>query len=1042
MSPARGDEEEEEEKIDESLYSRQLYVLGHDAMRKMKKSHALIVGLNGLGVEIAKNVILAGIKNVSLLDNNIVKINDLSSQFYLNKEDVGKKIRSLACINKLRELNPDVNVQVIEKNFDEKIILSKQFGIICIVENNISHEDLIKYDELCYKNDIKFIIGKALGVFGMVFVNFGDNFEIVDKNGESPSTALIANITKGKPGIVTCLDGYRHNLEQGDSVTFKEIEGMTELNNCKPMKVTKINDAFSFEIEDTSLFKEYKGEGLFIQVKTPITINFKTFKDNIDNPKFISTDYGKDPNVHHLLYLALAKFQTEKGRYPLPNSNNDANLVVDYVKALAEKKDIKNINNKIIWNLARCSNAIINPMCAYLGGIIAQEIMKACTNKFTPIEQLLYFDSVESLPLHLFNEDNNNNNLLDDEFKPLNCRYDDNIAVFGKSLQQKVMNSKAFLVGSGAIGCEILKNWALMGVAASNNGHIWITDMDNIERSNLNRQFLFRNEDVSKLKSETASKAIKKIINDEINITSQNNRVSAETENIYNDQFWNNLTFVCTALDNIDARLYVDSQCLNYGKPLLESGTLGTKGNTQIVVPQVTESYGSSRDPPEKDIPICTLKNFPNKIEHTIQWARDEFEGCFKKIPDIVNNYLNNSNYLEEIHKDGSSELTILNNIHQYLLIDKPNNFNDCIKWSRLKFEIDYNHQIQQLLFNFPKDATTSEGAKFWSAPKRAPDPIVFDIDDDIHFLYLMSASNLFAEIFGLKGSNQKNIFSNALSNIKIPNFVPKKGLKIQTKEEEEKKGEEEEEKNNNNNDIDVDEQIKQLKQSLPNKKDVLGIKLNSIEFEKDNDQNYHIDFITAASNLRARNYKIDEVSKYETKGIAGKIIPAIATTTALVTGLTCFEMYKILQMENKKIEDYKSSFANLAISLFTMSEPMPTPKQIIQLSNDKNLTFTIWDKLIIKNAKDMTLKDLISWFNTNYNLELQMVCFGKATLYAFYMTNDKKQNRIKAKLKKLVEAVTKQKLKEGTKYLDLIVQVCDENDNDIDLPTVRIEIA
>ena len=54
---------------------------------------------------------------------------------------------------------------------------------------------------------------------------------------------------------------------------------------------------------------------------------------------------------------------------------------------------------------------------------------------------------------------------------------------------------------------------------------------------------------------------------------------------------------------------------------MLESGTLGTKGNTQVVVPKLTENYGASRDPPEASIPICTLKNFPYKIEHTIQWA-------------------------------------------------------------------------------------------------------------------------------------------------------------------------------------------------------------------------------------------------------------------------------------------------------------------------------------------------------------------------------------------------------------------------------------
>jgi molybdopterin/thiamine biosynthesis adenylyltransferase len=63
----------------------------------------------------------------------------------------------------------------------------------------------------------------------------------------------------------------------------------------------------------------------------------------------------------------------------------------------------------------------------------------------------------------------------------------------------------------------------------------------------------------------------------------------------------------------------MDRRCVIYQKPLLESGTLGTKGNTQVVVPHLTESYSSSQDPPEKETPSCTVKNFPNAIAHTIE---------------------------------------------------------------------------------------------------------------------------------------------------------------------------------------------------------------------------------------------------------------------------------------------------------------------------------------------------------------------------------------------------------------------------------------
>ena len=89
-------------------------------------------------------------------------------------------------------------------------------------------------------------------------------------------------------------------------------------------------------------------------------------------------------------------------------------------------------------------------------------------------------------------------------------------------------------------------------------------------------------------------------MNPSFNITPHELRVGSETEDIFGDNFYDKLDGVCTALDNVEARLYMDQRCVFYGLPMLESGTLGTKGNTQIVVPGLTENYGATRDPPEK----------------------------------------------------------------------------------------------------------------------------------------------------------------------------------------------------------------------------------------------------------------------------------------------------------------------------------------------------------------------------------------------------------------------------------------------------------
>lgn len=160
-----------------------------------------------------------------------------------------------------------------------------------------------------------------------------------------------------------------------------------------------------------------------------------------------------------------------------------------------------------------------------------------------------------------------------------------------------------------------------MGVSTEGNGKTYCTDDDNIEISNLNRQFLFRRHHVGSNKCEVACEAGKKI-NNNCKYESMKLKVAAENEDFFNDQFWTKLDYVVCAVDNVKARQYIDNQCVWYERPLFESGTLGTKCHSQIVIPHFTQSYNDIIDPPEETIPLCTLKNFPYQIEHTIQWAR------------------------------------------------------------------------------------------------------------------------------------------------------------------------------------------------------------------------------------------------------------------------------------------------------------------------------------------------------------------------------------------------------------------------------------
>lgn len=161
-------------------------------------------------------------------------------------------------------------------------------------------------------------------------------------------------------------------------------------------------------------------------------------------------------------------------------------------------------------------------------------------------------------------------------------------------------------VGAGAIGCELLKNFALIGLGASKDGHITVTDMDFIEKSNLNRQFLFRSQDIGvrreqlrrsvfplplnkwlenraqrplfqcephsinhfalslydqKPKSAIAAKAVREM-NPQMNITAHPNRLSPDTEEVYDYHFFMGLDGVVAALDNTEASQGTSSMLL------------------------------------------------------------------------------------------------------------------------------------------------------------------------------------------------------------------------------------------------------------------------------------------------------------------------------------------------------------------------------------------------------------------------------------------------------------------------------------------------
>mmetsp|Transcript_10517 Transcript_10517/g.32676 ORF Transcript_10517/g.32676 Transcript_10517/m.32676 type:complete len:327 (-) Transcript_10517:286-1266(-) len=150
--------------------------------------------------------------------------------------------------------------------------------------------------------------------------------------------------------------------------------------------------------------------------------------------------------------------------------------------------------------------------------------------------------------------------------------------------------------------------------------------------------------------------------------------------------------------------------------------------------------------------------------------------------------------------------------------------------------------------------------------------------------------------------------------------------------------------------DISDEEQEKQFL-ALLDEVTELGGKLPAtaqpLDFEKDDDDNFHIDFVAAAANLRARNYRIATKDRLAVKMVAGKIIPAIATTTAAVTGIALMELFKVLQ--GKEVSDLRNGMIDLGANIYTMFDRDP-PKKIksyVKKTYDPESDYTMEEPIV-----------------------------------------------------------------------------------------------
>jgi ubiquitin-activating enzyme E1 len=646
----------------------------------------------------------------------------------------------------------------------------------------------------------------------------------------------------------------------------------------------------------------------------------------------------------------------------------------------------------------------------------AQEVLKAATGLYNPVKQFLLYDCdevLESANSGKSNEDSTSEKDIDLIAKGQSY-------ILGNDVSAKLASSRIFLVGAGAIGCELLKNLASMGAgtfrSASKHGCLIVTDMDTIEKSNLSRQLLFRDHDVGDFKSAAARTAVLRFAAKGCNVEAHTSRVGEEEDGPFDDDFWSSgCDVVLNALDNVEARLFVDGQCVSNGRGLIDAGTLGSKGNVQVVVPYKSESYGSSADPPEPDIPVCTLKNFPYDISHTIQWARDLFDGYFHRRPRQANDHVGEIAQMEDLTnfaqmlirkfgedaaKDMAEELGedigvfpfavgLDSNDPEYISAVKRISLSWAIRQAERLFYV----AIEELLQKHPIDSVDEEGAPFWTGSRRVPSPLRFKAlnsgEDEVSAQQVMineriaqfvqSAARLRMESF-LIGDNTKP----PTVLVSLEDALSSLDQHASSYQDEKEHGS----SNKKEGDVlsDILEKLNGAKTGasfLPS--------LNLVDFEKDDESNGHVSFVTAASNLRAMAYGIPAADAMETRRVAGRIVPAMITTTGLVSALSCLELIKMLK--GLPLTMHRNAFVNLALPFFAFTVPLPA-EQVLCVDGR---TYTMWDRIIVRGsskspAETMTLEQFIGKVKKaaglGENMEVSNISYGPYMIFASFLNS------------------------------------------------------
>uniref|UniRef100_I3JLL4 SUMO-activating enzyme subunit 1 n=1 Tax=Oreochromis niloticus TaxID=8128 RepID=I3JLL4_ORENI len=330
-------------------YDRQIRLWGLDAQKRLRGSRVLLAGLGGLGAEVAKNLILAGVKGLTLLDHEQVSEESCRAQFLVPVTAQGQN-RAKASLERAQNLNPMVEVHAdpdrIEDKPDDFFL---QFDAVCLT--GCSRDLMIRVDQLCSKHKIKVFCGDVYGYYGYMFCNLGQAHNYVEE----------------KPKVV------KPSGESNDGPEAKKAK-------VDPNETTMVKKTASFCTLKEALEVDWTSEKAKAGLKrTPVDYFL------------LQAEARMSVALHPVGSLVLLKFRTDKGRDPDPQSFPEDSQLLRQIRD--DVLESLSLNSDLLSDdfISYCFSEM-SPVCAVVGGVLGQEVVKALSQRDAPHRNFFFFD--------------------------------------------------------------------------------------------------------------------------------------------------------------------------------------------------------------------------------------------------------------------------------------------------------------------------------------------------------------------------------------------------------------------------------------------------------------------------------------------------------------------------------------------------------------------------------------------------------------------------------------------------------------------------